>query len=273
MTYSGRVETVSLAVPAAALAALLMLGVWVWHLRLGNTGVVDVGWTWAVTGATALVAALGTGDPMRRWLLAAMVAIWGARLSFYLLRDRVIGRPEDGRYVDLRERGSVVARARFFWFFQAQALIAVFFTLPMLLVAGNGAPAPAAVELTALALWAIALAGERTADRQLERFKARPGTRGRTCRDGLWRYSRHPNYFFEWLIWVAFALYASASPYGWLAIACPAVMLYLLFRVTGIPATEAQALRSRGDDYRRYQRETSAFFPWFPKTAEGGGTP
>ena len=82
---------------------------------------------------------------------------------------------------------------------------------------------------------------------------------------GLWRYSRHPNYFFEWLVWIAYAMFALASPWGWISLACPAVMLYFLLRVTGIPATEAQALKSRGDDYREYQRTTSAFVPRRPK--------
>ena len=82
---------------------------------------------------------------------------------------------------------------------------------------------------------------------------------------GLWRYSRHPNYFFEWLVWVAYCVFAWPSPWGWATIYCPLLMLFFLFRVTGIPMTEEQALRSRGDDYRDYQRTTSAFVPWFPK--------
>jgi steroid 5-alpha reductase family enzyme len=82
---------------------------------------------------------------------------------------------------------------------------------------------------------------------------------------GLWNYSRHPNYFFEWLIWIAWLVFALGSPHGWIAFICPVLMLYFLFRVTGIPATEAQALRSRGEDYRRYQQTTSAFVPWFKK--------
>ena len=82
---------------------------------------------------------------------------------------------------------------------------------------------------------------------------------------GLWNYSRHPNYFFEWLIWVAWAVFALGSPFGWIAIGCPLLMLYFLFRLTGIPATEAQALRSKGEAYREYQRSTSAFIPWFKR--------
>jgi steroid 5-alpha reductase family enzyme len=100
---------------------------------------------------------------------------------------------------------------------------------------------------------------------QLNAFKANAANRGKTCRAGLWKYSRHPNYFFEWLIWVAFCLFAIDSKYGYLALFPPALMLYFLFRVTGIPATEAQALRTRGEDYRRYQETTSVFVPWFPR--------
>ena len=114
----------------------------------------------------------------------------------------------------------------------------------------------------ALVLWTCAVAGETVADRQVERFRSDPANRGRTCQDGLWRYSRHPNYFFEWLIWVALALFAYPSPAGTMALACPVAMLCLLLRVTGIPATEAQALRTRGEEYRRYQQTTSVFVPW-----------
>jgi steroid 5-alpha reductase family enzyme len=111
----------------------------------------------------------------------------------------------------------------------------------------------------------LALIGEAVADAQLAAFKRTPHAPGEVCQRGLWNYSRHPNYFFEWLIWVAWALFALASPYGWLAVACPLLMFYFLFRVTGIPATEAQALRSKGEAYRAYQRSTSAFVPWFKK--------
>ena len=117
----------------------------------------------------------------------------------------------------------------------------------------------------AVILWVVAWLGEAVADAQLAKFKADPASKGRTCRVGLWRYSRHPNYFFEWLTWVAFAWFATSSPNGWIGWISPALILYFLLRVTGIPATEEQALRSRGENYRRYQETTSAFLPWFPK--------
>jgi len=185
-------------------------------------------------------------------------------LSLYLLLTRVIGHPEEGRYVQLRRDWGCHLPLKFLLFFQFQALLGVLLSAPFLLAAVNEHPRLSAVEYAGTALWAVAFAGELTADSQLTRFKSDPANRGRTCRVGLWRYSRHPNYFFEWLIWVAFALFAAGSPHGYLAVFSPLLMLFFLFRVTGIPATEAQALRSRGDEYRQYQRTTSAFLPWFP---------
>jgi steroid 5-alpha reductase family enzyme len=154
---------------------------------------------------------------------------------------------------------------KFLVFFQAQALLAMVLSAPFLLAALNPEARLSGFEYAGAALWAVAFVGELTADWQLARFKSDPASRGRTCRVGLWRYSRHPNYFFEWLIWVGFATFAMGSPYGWAGLVSPLLMLFFLFRVTGIPATEAQALRSRGEDYRRYQRTTSAFVPWLRK--------
>jgi steroid 5-alpha reductase family enzyme len=265
MTYDGRVTGTQLLLAGWAGAAALMAVLWLWHLRLRNAGIVDVGWAMSVAGLAVFYGWFGPGDPARRAILAAMMATWGARLAWYLLHDRVLGRPEDGRYADLRARGSYAASWNFFPFFQAQAIAAWLLAIPAWIAALDPTAPFGVVEASAAAIWVVALLGESIADRQLERFKAQPANRGRTCRIGLWRYSRHPNYFFEWLIWVAYALFASASPYGWIAIACPLLMLYLLFRVTGIPATEAQAIRTRGDDYRHYQATTNAFVPWFPR--------
>jgi steroid 5-alpha reductase family enzyme len=109
--------------------------------------------------------------------------------------------------------------------------------------------------------------GESVADAQLNRFRANPANKGKTCRVGLWNFSRHPNYFCEWLVWVGYFVYALGSPGGWMAVYAPALMYLFLTRVTGIKATEEHALRSRGEDYRQYQRTTNAFFPWFPRRA------
>jgi steroid 5-alpha reductase family enzyme len=244
-----------------------MAALWACQVRTTNAGIVDVGWTGLVGGLAVLDALACSGMPGRRVAIASMMGLWAARLTVFLLIDRVIGRPEDGRYVELRRTHAPRANAWFFWFFQAQALAAVFFSLPALVSTADASPTWSRIEFVAMALWVLALTGEATADRQLLQFKKNQANTGKTCQVGLWRYSRHPNYFFEWLIWVSYALFATASPWGWTAWICPATLLYLLFKVTGIPATEAQALRSRGDEYRRYQQTTSAFVPWFPRHA------
>ena len=266
MTYSGHMrEPLMLLGAGWALAATLMLAFWLWHLRIRNAGVVDVGWALSLTTVATLYALAGPGYGPRRWLMAAMVAVWGLRLAGYLLRNRVLAHAEDSRYTHLRARRSPAAAMAFFPFFQVQALIAALLSIPALITAFNSAVGLSALEIGATLLFCAALWGEATADRQLARFKTRPESRGKTCREGLWRYSRHPNYFFEWLIWLSYALFALASPWGVVALGCPAAMLYLLFRVTGFPATEAQALRTKGDDYRTYQATTSVFVPWFPR--------
>ncbi len=138
----------------------------------------------------------------------------------------------------------------------------------MLIAMLNPAAFPNAWDIAGVLVWLLAVGGERTADAQLERFRADPANRGRTCRVGLWRLSRHPNYFFEWLHWWSYVLIGFAAPLGWLTLLGPAVMLLFLLRITGIPMTELRAIESRGDAYREYQRTTSAFFPWPPKASE-----
>jgi steroid 5-alpha reductase family enzyme len=116
-------------------------------------------------------------------------------------------------------------------------------------------------------VWACGALFEAIADGQLRRHKANLENSGKTMRSGLWRYSRHPNYFGQWLTWVGYALVATPAPWGWIAWFAPALMLYLILFVTGVKPSEEAAIKSRGEDFRRYQRETSPFVPWFPKRA------
>jgi steroid 5-alpha reductase family enzyme len=252
------------AVGAASVGALMLL-LWLIHLRTGNAAIVDAGWAGGLALLGMLYALLGGGFWLRTAMLGAMTGIWGIRLAVYLLTTRIIGHPEEGRYQELRRKWKTNIPFKFLMFYEFQAVLGVVLGIPFLMASRNTDPTISPLEWAAVALWMLALAGEAAADAQLNAFKSDPSNKGHTCQVGLWHYSRHPNYFFEWLIWMAFALYALASPGGYWGLISPALILYFVLRVTGIPATEAQALRSRGEEYRRYQQTTSAFVPWFPK--------
>lgn len=244
----------------------LMAFAWGVHLWRRDAGWVDAAWALGLGGLAVLYAALGTGDGTRRVLVGLLGGVWSLRLGFHLVLRLLTEPEEDGRYRDIRARWGGNIPLKFFGFFQFQALLDLLLAWPFLLAVLDPAPVHPLV-WGGVALWGVSLAGETVADAQLRRFKANPLHRGQVCRVGLWGASRHPNYFFEWLVWVAFALVATPSPLGWTAWACPALMLFFLLRVTGLPATEAQALRTKGEAYRRYQAEVSGFVPWFPKVA------
>ncbi len=244
-------------------AALVMSVVWWIQRRTRNAGFVDVAWA-ALLGAAALYYGLiADGALLPRVVVALLAAAWGFRLALHLLH-RVLNEREDGRYAHLREHWGG-HQGKFFAFFQAQALAVALFSLPFLVATGNPTESLTLWTVLGVFVWFVSLSGESIADLQLSRFRADPRNRGKTCRSGLWRYSRHPNYFFEWLHWFAYVLLAIGAPHAWLALIGPALMLISLCWVSGIPFVEAQSLRSRGDDYREYQRTTSVLVPWFPK--------
>lgn len=247
------------------IVAAMMLILWIIHLLIKNAAIVDVGWAAGLALLAIYYACAGPGYSARRYAIAAMAGLWGLRLATYLLFARVIGQPEEGRYVQLRKDWKTNLPLRFLFFFQFQALLDVVLSLPFLLACLDARAGLGIFEKLGGAIWIIGIVGEALADAQLNAFKKDAANQGKLCRVGLWNYSRHPNYFFEWLIWIGYATFAIASPWGWLGLLSPALILYFLLGVTGIPATEEQALRSRGEQYREYQKTTSAFIPWFPK--------
>ncbi len=234
--------------------------------RMDNYGIVDIAWSYAFGALALFYAFFAQGWAPRRFLIGAIALLWSLRLGTHLT-IRVIGHhpEEDGRYQEMRRRWAAHFASKMFIFFQQQAVSVVILGLPFLLIARNPATQFHPLEIIGSVLWLVAILGESTADSQLKTFKKNPAHKGTVCDVGLWAYSRHPNYFFEWCIWVAYFVFACASPWGCLSLICPAAMLYLLLRVTGIPMTEEQSLRSRGDAYRAYQKRVSAFIPWFPK--------
>lgn len=233
--------------------------------RIGNMGVVDAAWSLGVGAAALIYALVLDGNVVSRSALVLFAGAWSLRLGLHILFDRVIGKPEDGRYRDLMEGWGDEAPRRFFRFFQYQAFFIVVFSLPFLPIALMP-KSPLVWQLLLASLVCItSIFGEGLADRQLAQWRSSPENRGHTCRKGLWQYSRHPNYFFEWVYWWTYVILGVTAPFGWLTLLGPILMLFFLYRVTGIPYTEKQALKSRPEDYLNYQRQVSAFFPWFPK--------
>lgn len=256
-------STLALVLAAGAALSVAFGGLLLFARRLDNYGIVDVAWSYAFAAVAAFYAFAGAGWTGRRALLAAMVITWSLRLGTHLWVRVARHHPaEDTRYVQLRRDWAVDFNRKMAGFFQLQAVSVVLLGLGFVVAAQNPVARWHALEIAGAVVWLLAISGEAIADAQLAAFKGRPENRGQVCAVGLWRYSRHPNYFFEWLIWVGYALFALASPGGWLGLIGPAGILYLLVRVTGIPLAEQQSLRSRGDAYRRYQAVTSAFVPW-----------
>jgi steroid 5-alpha reductase family enzyme len=251
---------------AWALAAGIQLALWLVQLRTRSAGIVDVGWALGFALVVALFIARADA-PITAWgPLAVIVVAWSVRLGGYLIARGAARAPEEGRYVELRRRWEPRAARRFFVFFQAQAALAALlssaFVVPFVAEPWDGGWLRAVGAAIAIG----GITGETLADTQLARWKRDPAHRGQVCEAGLWAYSRHPNYFFEWCVWIGYAIYGLAFwPYGAIAIAPQAIILGSILGVTGIPPTELQAIRSKGDAYREYQRRVSRFFPRPPK--------
>ena len=258
----------ALAAIAVALS-VLMAGAWVVQQRTGNSGWVDTIWTFSlglVGAGSALWPVAGAAPNARQWLVAALVAIWSLRLGVHIA-IRTAGITDDPRYAAFAKEWGVDSPRRMFVFLQNQG----FGSIPLVFAIFVAARFPQDElrlqdYLGALILLA-GIAGEALADAQLKSFRENPANQGRVCDVGLWRWSRHPNYFFEWFGWLAYPVIALSTGYvwGWATLLAPVFMYWILVYVTGIPPLEAQMLRSRGERYRDYQLRTSQFFPLPPQ--------
>lgn len=264
-------STGALVTVTALAASVAMLVAWLRQRSTRDATAVDLVWTVGVGLTAVFHAATASGWLPRRILVALLSGAWAARLALHLAPR--LGQGEDGRYAELRRSLGARANGWLFVFYQLQGALVAGLGLVFLVLARAEHAGWRASDALALGVYLVALAGEARADRELARWRAAPANRGRTCRVGLWRFSRHPNYFFEWLHWLAYPLLGLGLPQGELLWLAPAVMLVLVRFATGVPPSEAQALRSRGEDYRAYQRSTNAFFPWPPRAGFGVETP
>jgi steroid 5-alpha reductase family enzyme len=250
--------------PLISLAAVsgVMIIIWIWAYSIKNAGVVDIFWAFNFTVIAAVIWLMADGFETRKMVVCALAGLWSLRLGIYLLiRVGSHLKEEEGRYKQLRQEWSPNPDLKFFAFFQMQAVSNVFLAIPFFIIALNKDPHLSIIEYAGASLWLLFIVGEGLSDWQLQHFKKNPANKGKVCQAGFWNYSRHPNYFFQLMIWISVFIFSLSSPYGWISIICPLTIGYLIFKVTGIPMTEEQSLRSKGDLYREYQRTTSAFVP------------
>jgi steroid 5-alpha reductase family enzyme len=260
----------SVAVIAVALS-VIMSGAWLIRQRTGNSGWVDTVWTFGL-GLVGIGAALMLPPhnfPPREMVVAVLVALWAARLGIYIAA-RTAKIADDPRYAKLAAEWGEAAPRRMFFFLQQQAFGSVPLALSVYLAAKNPAPMMRAQDYIGIAIVLIAVIGEALADGQVRRFKANPANHGKILDTGLWAWSRHPNYFFQWFGWLAWPVIAidlsGGYLYGWLALMGPAVMYWVLRYATGVPYLEAHMERTRGAAFADYRRRTSLFFPSPPRS-------
>ena len=237
---------------------------WLMQLRTKNAGLVDAIWAWTLGGLAAFYGVVGDAPQDTRIVLGLMGGLWGLRLGTHLWR-RNYGKPEDFRYAEFRQKWGPRANFNMFWFFQFQNLFTLMLSASAFMAIAYRLDAPSSFAILAAGLiWLVSVVGEAISDSQMEAFRQNPANKGRVCRDGLWRWSRHPNYFFECLHWVAYLPLALGAPWGWTALAAPVVMAFLLTKLSGMPILEAE-MAKRKPGYADYMRTTSALIPWPPK--------
>jgi steroid 5-alpha reductase family enzyme len=238
-----------------------MLGGWLVARRHRAPALTDLLWAACICASALYYGLVAEGAMLPRLLVAMMGGIGAFRLFMHLLQRMLIG-PADARERALRARRNALPMLGVFF---AKGLSATLFSISLYVAACNPSDDASVWTLAAAAVYLIGLAGEAYADVQLAQFRSQPRNHARTCRRGLWRYSRHPNYFFAFVHWCSYALLAVGLPWPvWsLTLLAPAATAIMAWR--RIPAIEAEALRTRGDAYRAYQKTTSVFVPFFPK--------
>jgi steroid 5-alpha reductase family enzyme len=248
--------------------ALAISAIYALARLIRNAGVIDVFWGFGL-GTLAFLYWMQIPTKMALYWRPGVLALLGVlaslRLGLYLLKRFLREHPvEDARYTAFREQWRPRPELTMFGVYQLQGLLMVTVSLPIWWVCRYSDASFGVLDIAGILVFLLGWALEWLADEQLKHFKHNSANRGKTCQVGLWRFSRHPNYFGEWLMWVGYYLMALAVAGGWITLFSPLLMLLFLTKVTGVAATEAHALKTR-PDYAEYQRRTSAFFPWFVK--------
>lgn len=257
-------ELLTMAVIATLIGLACLMLFWGIYYLTKNPAVADLGWALGMASAsTYYYYATSLASPVADFMLT-LILIWAARL-FLLICYRLIRDKTDGRYEAMTANWESDQEKQYLKFFLAQGAAVGVLTLPVLFAVCNRVGVWLPLDWFAAIIALVGLVGEGVSDFQLQSFVRQKENKGKVCDVGLWRFSRHPNYFFEWVFWVGLFLFALSAPMGIISIASPIGLLVTLLFITGIPPAEEQALRSRGDAYTEYQKTTSRFIPWPPK--------
>jgi steroid 5-alpha reductase family enzyme len=249
----------------ASLALLVSMTLtWIIQLYNKNAGIVDVTWSYNFAILAYIAFTFGDGLYERKVLMATVAIIWSFRLGTYLY-NRNVGKPEESRYAKLRSDWGKWANIKMLFFYYLQAVFNLILSIPFVILSFHQSESVYLIEYLGAAIVLISVLGEGLSDWQLARFKKNPSNKGKVCNTGLWKYSRHPNYFFEWLVWVGFFIMCCTHWMGLIAIIAPAFIYYTLLFMTGIPMTEELMLQSKGAPYKQYLESTSKFFLLPPK--------
>lgn len=257
------IDFFSLLITGFFISSVTMFFLWGSYLIHKKPAIVDLGWACSVFFIVFFYFCSIPIYSLRSFFVLFLTSLWSFRLSF-LLSKRLLRGEEDRRYVKLSKQFGSGSIWKYFLFFQAQALLASLLTVPHLFslkVHGHWT----IVDTIGSFLFVVGFLGESLADRQMEKFRKHIKGGKKVCTVGLWYYSRHPNYFFEWMIWVSFFIFGWNHPLGFIGIISPGFILYTLLYITGIPPNEERMIESKGEAYRAYQKSTNAFFPWYPK--------
>jgi steroid 5-alpha reductase family enzyme len=262
-------------IAAAALTLSAMMAVaWFIQMRTRNSGWADVFWSYETGLGGVFLALVPWGDgshgpSARQFLVAILVAIWSIRLGTHVLQRTLGSKVEDARYAALRGEWKDAFQSRLFWFLQIQALAAFALVVSVGIAAHNPAPGIGPLDIFGAFVLIAAIFAESVADTQLKQFTSVKANKGKICDAGLWSWSRHPNYFFEWLGWLAYPLIAinlgGGYPWGFAALSGPLIMFWLLRYVSGVPPLETHMVKKHGGNFHAYQERVSAFFPRPPK--------
>lgn len=251
---------------SAVAVGLMMLTVWLISVAIRDVSIVDIGWGLGFV-LIAWVAFGRSEQSVRCLLIASLTTIWGARLSAYLAM-RNLGKGEDYRYAAMRERhGQRFAIVSFFTVFLLQGVVMLIVSLPIQAAMTVEAKMTlGAFDWLGCAVWFVGLMFEAGGDWQLARFKANAENKGRVLDSGFWRYTRHPNYFGDFMIWWGLWLVSLGAGKAWWTVIGPAIMSVFLMKVSGVTLLEKNLKKKPG--YESYVRRTNAFFPWFPRAEQ-----